>query len=397
MKRTSTKWSGAVAEQYQHEYRHKCGSAAEHVRKTLENVLRKQEIKCATVARGKDEESLEKKLFKQFGEQERGIEELVPHLGTECDDHRIKDLAGARVSLYFPSDWARVEKEIFAHFTNVTFKEHPEARDNRPSRRRFHGYVARHYYVDEPEYKLRVEVQVASVLTHAWSEVDHDLFYKEREEPLDAGELAILDSVNGITTAGDCLLDELKLRLLNRGIIKSLEGESRQVVAVAAVKQSICEFAAIGQNLYDLLVGEGKESFCDALIQRLETQTALQATLIVADSSNEEQMRELGYGFPSFRDDLRKATTALKSLQTSACEAGVGPRLTIGNSKCVKTKSILMSDPEHDNGVAYVRYAQLGSSAQDRPIVTIEKRRHASLFGRLKEEFGGYRAEMVPL
>ena len=56
-----------------------------------------------------------------------------------------------------------------------------------------------------------------------------------------------------------------------------------------------------------------------------------------------------------------------------------------------------MSDPEHDNGVAYVRYAQLGSSAQDRPIVTIEKRRHASLFARLKAEYGGYRAEMVAL
>ena len=48
----------------------------------------------------------------------------------------------------------------------------------------------------------RIEIQVASVLMHAWSEVEHDLVYKPLQGTLSDEELAILDELNGLVLAG---------------------------------------------------------------------------------------------------------------------------------------------------------------------------------------------------
>ncbi|MEK8142790.1 hypothetical protein NKH18_12950 [Streptomyces sp. M10(2022)] len=55
-----------------------------------------------------------------------------------------------------------------------------------------------------------MEIQVASVLMHAWSEVEHDLIYKPLEGDLSSQERAILDQLNGLVIAGELSLEMLQ-------------------------------------------------------------------------------------------------------------------------------------------------------------------------------------------
>ena len=66
-----------------------------------------------------------------------------------------------------------------------------------------------------------IEIQVASVLVHAWAEVEHDLVYKPLSGTLSEDEYAILDELNGLVLAGEISLERLqraaKQRLSNVG------------------------------------------------------------------------------------------------------------------------------------------------------------------------------------
>jgi hypothetical protein len=60
------------------------------------------------------------------------------------------------------------------------------------------------------------EIQVASVLMHAWSEVEHDLVYKPLSGSLSEEELAILDQINGLVMSGEIALELLQKAMLKR-------------------------------------------------------------------------------------------------------------------------------------------------------------------------------------
>jgi len=51
---------------------------------------------------------------------------------------------------------------------------------------------------------------VASVLIHAWAEVEHDLVYKPTSGKLSEDEYAILDELNGLVLAGEISLERLQ-------------------------------------------------------------------------------------------------------------------------------------------------------------------------------------------
>lgn len=55
-----------------------------------------------------------------------------------------------------------------------------------------------------------IEIQVASVLIHAWAEVEHDLVYKPMSGQLSDEEYAILDELNGLVLAGEIALERLQ-------------------------------------------------------------------------------------------------------------------------------------------------------------------------------------------
>jgi len=134
----------------------------------------------------------------------------------------IADFAGVRIALYFPSDTAEVKRIIESDFNVILAKNFPEENKSNPEKR-FSGYWANHFRcslkndnLNEVDFRYSessVEIQVASVLMHAWSEVEHDLVYKPLSGEVSEDELAILDQLNGLVMAGEIALERLQRAL----------------------------------------------------------------------------------------------------------------------------------------------------------------------------------------
>lgn len=157
---------------------------AELVRSLLEAALKETEgvpRPQSTQARGKEVTSLKRKL------EERGI------LVSECVESEIKDLAGVRLIFYTNTDVDRfLRTELISELFDVDWKEvrvHHPTDDN--DQRRYQGI---HYTVllsekqtALPEYikfkGMRCEIQIQTVLNHAWSETQHDMVYHAKDNP----------------------------------------------------------------------------------------------------------------------------------------------------------------------------------------------------------------------
>ncbi|MEU3167274.1 RelA/SpoT domain-containing protein [Streptosporangium sp. NPDC006930] len=131
----------------------------------------------------------------------------------------IVDLTGVRVALYFPAERTQVDGVINRLFDVQEKKEFPSP-DANTKGKRFTGYSALHYrvqlkerHLSEPDKRYaraRIEIQVASILMHAWSEVEHDLIYKPLAGELSDTEHAILDQLNGLVISGEIALEMLQ-------------------------------------------------------------------------------------------------------------------------------------------------------------------------------------------
>src|SRR6266849_7113934 len=137
-------------------------------------IPRPQSIQC----RAKSAASLKPKL------QERGL------LESESIETEIKGLAGARLILYTNTDVdrflnSRLIPENFEIDRDATKIHHP-TKENEGVR-----YQAIHYTVwmsEEraklPEYAkfkgMHCEIQIQTILNHAWSETSHDIIYKDK-------------------------------------------------------------------------------------------------------------------------------------------------------------------------------------------------------------------------
>ncbi len=103
---------------------------------------------------------------------------------TKLDD--LKDLSGCRVIFYLESDIQTFTRKIYETFGEDNVVDY----DNKIST---DGYNAIHLVIKlgqdrlvHPEYKrysdLKCEIQITTVLHHAWSEMEHDLIYKPQKE-----------------------------------------------------------------------------------------------------------------------------------------------------------------------------------------------------------------------
>lgn len=212
--------------------------AASLAQELCETLLASNAIRAIVTYRVKQDSRLEAKLrerVRKLGREYRSAREIR-------DD--IVDLAGVRIALYFPSDREKIDKIIHDAFTDVKHKTFPEQDEKRVSdsqsqvgetsmdfQQRFHGYSADHYRVrmiveNLATKKLRddfqktnpvIEIQVASVLMHAWAEIDHDLVYKTLTSgPASQQELRLLDATNGLVHTGEVLLQQLQTAMDDR-------------------------------------------------------------------------------------------------------------------------------------------------------------------------------------
>lgn len=198
-------------EQYRREFDF-FDAAARLVSLQLESALTSSGIRAMVTYRAKRPERLEQKLRQRHTKRQYKSHQDI------YDD--IADFAGVRVALYFPGSRNEVDKVISSRFELVTEAKSFPTGATPSYAKRFSGYWATHYRLKLRESSLqegqkrysaaRVEVQVASVLMHAWSEVEHDLVYKPLQGTLSDEEYAILDELNGLVLAGEIALERLQ-------------------------------------------------------------------------------------------------------------------------------------------------------------------------------------------
>lgn len=184
------------------------------VAQRIETQLESSGVRAMVTSRAKNPKRLEVKV------RQRDSERDVKYQSVEEIYADIVDLAGVRVALYFPGEREEVDKIIKEIFHLPAVPKIFTGTSIPDFKKRFSGYWATHYRVRLREDSLteqtlrfadaRVEVQVASVLMHAWSEVEHDLVYKPMQGALSEDELAILDELNGMVLTGEIALERLQ-------------------------------------------------------------------------------------------------------------------------------------------------------------------------------------------
>lgn len=236
----------AFIKNYEHEvdFYQECAALAQD---KLDQALQEAGIKAVVSARAKRPNRLQKKLVKRDPKK---------HYKTFRDIYDdIIDLAGVRVALYLPADQEDVGKIIEQVFQPVRPPKHfPEDRDPGDSL----GYVATHYLVHLRPNALRrkelryadtqIEVQVASVLMHAWAEVTHDLIYKPEKGQLTQEEMNILRDLNDLVQAGEAQLEKLQ------GAIEGRNGEHLRFEIASSLSKvaTTHDFIAALEKLADI-------------------------------------------------------------------------------------------------------------------------------------------------
>ena len=155
---------------------------AECLQSILREALRKRRIKVASVdARAKSVDS--------FAAKATLPSEADPARPKYAEPLRqITDLAGIRVTTFFPHGVDDVDAAVRAEFDVVHYEDKSDALNQEE---RF-GYSSVHYLVrlgstrtalsDYSRYgELVGEIQVRTILQHAWAEIEHDIQYKSAE------------------------------------------------------------------------------------------------------------------------------------------------------------------------------------------------------------------------
>lgn len=155
------------------EGRHVYDAFGAKLKQLIEDLLTGAGISFHSVAfRCKNRKSLERKLSK-------------PGSGYSSLE-QITDICGLRVITYFEDDVEKVSKILRSEFSIDEKNSVDKAHALDPDR---FGYLSVHHVVsnaesraDLAEYRkfkgLKAEIQIRSILQHAWAEIEHDLGYK---------------------------------------------------------------------------------------------------------------------------------------------------------------------------------------------------------------------------
>lgn len=211
--------------------------------------MKRQKLKELLEEHGKDWNqywAAEKKEYR--------IDDIGPFQNFETIFDALHDIGGIRVCVYFPEDVQRVLKfiqdldmfecdpvvvewgpgvdpdgeleEYIRRLQHGSGKEPKEILPPRPTARLFGGYRALHARVQlkssRVEWpgsysgrrrnlpgKLAVEIQIATIVMHAWAQVEQDMIYKPKKAFLSEGQRNILDVFNGIVLIGESSLNQL--------------------------------------------------------------------------------------------------------------------------------------------------------------------------------------------
>ncbi|OGM49604.1 hypothetical protein ABOM_001679 [Aspergillus bombycis] len=211
-------------------------------------MLQAELLPAVVTYRVKDPSSLERKLRQR--EHLRGQH----YPSRESIQDEISDLAGVRIVVYFPQDTERVLDALGGRFDVELKKSYGAVDTNRVRKTSGHiqrpGYCATHCWVflkqDEPQARdgssrRRVEIQVVSLLRHAWAQFEHDAVYKARST-MNLEDRQILDALSCAIHRGEwllnCISDNRAVRNISSDQLFEVVYEVGCLVADAAKEQS---------------------------------------------------------------------------------------------------------------------------------------------------------------
>ena len=179
------------------------------------------------------------------------IDDVGPFKDCETMFDSLPDIGGARVCVYFPNDVEKVVSFLKGHEQIEVVRVLPRGQGTAPemvelqnyveeleqkklepklrndasdepltTKPMFAGYRATHVHVkligkgipggyESSRYQNVVEVQIATVVMHAWSQIEHDIIYKPAGVRPSDEERLILDTFNGIVMTGESALRQL--------------------------------------------------------------------------------------------------------------------------------------------------------------------------------------------
>lgn len=190
------------------------------------NVLEQHHIPAIITSRAKNPSRLREKLEKR---------NPVEQYQTESDIRsNIPDLSGVRIAVYLPGHIQKVATKLGNAFDLRLVKVYSPSHDEENTEHqttstgaplqhisRQSGYRAMHIHttltpdelgsnVEQPEALRQVEIQITSLLMHAWSEVEHDLAYKCDQRKPSEEEGRILHEINDSVLESEGLLRQLE-------------------------------------------------------------------------------------------------------------------------------------------------------------------------------------------
>jgi len=177
-------------------------------------------IRATVQQRAKNPTSLAGKLRKSI--RYRSVEDVFD---------KITDLAGVRIIAYQETDIAKVVEAIRNNFSGKNDEKiWIDIKDKKGKDGKY--YKATHCYVTlPPEYLINnfnlkntvCEIQVCSLLSHVYNEIEHDLQYKLHSGHLSKEEKLLINQLGLITKSGDDIIHKL-LQATNERL-KSHRGE----------------------------------------------------------------------------------------------------------------------------------------------------------------------------
>jgi ppGpp synthetase/RelA/SpoT-type nucleotidyltranferase len=228
--------------------------------------------------RRRQQERVTRRLLRNAVEKHRSWQQYCRDSGLEAHEDEtgpfrrpeemlaaLHDFGGVRISLYFPGDVERVSTILHDrfHVVRVTRKgqdmgnvrklqerlEDFKAEEANPTKhhnrfqRTFAGYKATHFVVMLKELEIprdrkeswrdiMVEIQVGTLVMHVWSEIEHDMIYKQLElqgQRISDDEERVLDLINGIVMTGEAALRQLEVSTARR-----LDQRSKDTEALAS-------------------------------------------------------------------------------------------------------------------------------------------------------------------
>ena len=146
-----------------------------YVENTVKNIIKSQSINVhEIIGRVKTVESLEGKV------KRKNYSNLA----------EITDLCGIRIITYFSDDVDKIAELISQEFEVDVENTIDKRKSEDPTK---FGYVSLHYVVSLKEENsspilysrfknMKLELQIRTVMQHAWAEIEHDLGYKSKED-----------------------------------------------------------------------------------------------------------------------------------------------------------------------------------------------------------------------